>query len=299
MAAELRLLLGLAALVAALSVPGRAQPQAAAPEAVDACPAERGCKVADGYYRIVLPPQAAPGRRLGAIMYFHGYQGSAEETVADRGLVAVAQRLGVALVAPHGAGRTWSFPGSPAHNRDEFAYVGQVLDDAVQRFALDPGRIMASGFSQGGSMVWYLACRMPSRFAAFAPIAGAFWEPLPERCAGPRPRLIHVHGMSDTTVPLAGRRLRHGNKQGSLFSSLAVLAPGGCAARWAEAVRTGAPPQRLACRVAAGCDDGARLELCLHAGGHMADPAWIERAWGLMMAAAVPSAPAGAKLTFP
>jgi polyhydroxybutyrate depolymerase len=158
---------------------------------------------------------------------------------------------------------------------------------------------MASGFSQGGSMVWYLACRMPARFAGFAPIAGAFWEPLPPDCAGPRPNLVHVHGTSDMTVPLAGRPLRSGYRQGDVFKSFAILAPGGCTAPWAAEVARAGPPQSLTCRLAQGCGGSARLELCLHAGGHMADPAWVERAWALTMTKDARPTTARAKLTFP
>lgn len=261
--------------------------KAADRKAVDSCPAEGGCPIEGGSYRIILP-QVPAGQRSSAILYFHGYQGSAEETIADQGLVGVAQRLGVALIAADGMGRTWSYPGSPGHNRDEFAYVGRVLDDVARRFPVDPSRIMASGFSQGGSMVWYLACRMPARFAGFAPIAGAFWEPLPRGCAGPRPNLIHVHGRSDTTVPLAGRSLRSGYRQGDVFKSLAILAPEGCTASWAAdswATEREAPadPPALTCRLASGCAGPARLELCLHTGGHIAAAAWVERAWRLIM----------------
>lgn len=259
----------------------------------DACPADSGCSVASGSYRIALPPQAAAGRKVGAILYFHGYQETAEAVITDPGLTAVARRLGVALIAPDGAGRSWSFPGSPAKQRDEFAFVGQVLDDVAARFPVDSRRILASGFSQGGSMVWYLACRMPRRFAAFAPMAGAFWEPLPEGCDGPRPPLIHVHGTSDMTVPLAGRTLRQGSKQGDVFKSLAVFAPGGCTAGWAEAVRTAPAPASLVCRLATGCESPARLELCLHGGGHVADAVWVERAWRLTMPTSPPASAAG------
>lgn len=260
------------------------------------CPADSGCKVESGSYRILLPPEAASGQRYGAIVHFHGYQGSAIETISDPALVAVVRRLGVALIAPEGLGRSWSFPGSPARNRDEFPYVAQVLDDAARRFPVDPGRLMASGFSQGGSMVWYLACRMPSRFAAFAPIAGAFWEPIPENCAGPRPNLLHVHGTADATVPLAGRALRQGYRQGDVFKSFATLAPGGCTAALAGAERVGIPGPALTCRLASGCGGSARLELCLHDGGHFVDAAWVERAWRLAMPAAQT---AGAGLTSP
>lgn len=284
-----------AALLAALATCGPARAQPAANPA-DSCREAGGCQVAGGYYRLVLPRRAEPDRPVGAIMFFHGYQGSAEEVIADAGLGAVAERLGVALIAPAGAGRSWSFPGSPARHRDEFAFVAAVLDDATGRFPLDPAQIMASGFSQGGSMVWYLACRMPRRFAAFAPIAGAFWMPLPRDCVGPPPNLIHVHGTADSTVPIAGRSLRGGYRQGDLFESFAILAPGGCTASWSAAVSHPGPPGAPACRLAPGCGGAGRLELCLHAGGHFADPAWVERAWRL----AIPNrAAAGAALTSP
>jgi polyhydroxybutyrate depolymerase len=270
----------LAALFAAL-VPAFAQAPAAP------CSADGACTVASGGYRIVLPPSSAADGKIGAIFFFHGYGGSAGETVSDANLTAVAHRLGVALIAPDGLDRSWSFPGSPSRNRDEFSFVTQVLEDVMARFPVDPRRIMASGFSQGGSMVWYLACRMPQRFAAFAPIAGDFWQPVPESCAGPRPNLIHFHGLADTTIPLAGRALRSGARQGDLFRGLAVLAPGSCTASWEADVRKAGQPEGLACRRARGCGGDALLELCLHAGGHFVDAAWVERAWH----AAMPAAP--------
>ncbi len=46
--------------------------------APDGCPSEDGCTVANGHYRILLPPEPEPGWRYGAIMFFHGYQETAE-----------------------------------------------------------------------------------------------------------------------------------------------------------------------------------------------------------------------------
>lgn len=271
-------------LAALLALAGAAFAQA--PEAP--CGAQR-CDVESGSYRILLPAGVPAGDRVGAILFFHGYGGSADEVVSDAALASVAQRLGVALIAPDGIGHSWSFPGSPARNRDEFAFTEQVLADVTARFPVDPRRIMASGFSQGGSMVWSLACRMPQRFAAFAPIAGDFWQPLPESCALPRPPFIHVHGLADRTIPLAGRSLRPGVRQGDLFKGFAVLAPDGCTAAWEDEIRSAGPPEGLACRRARGCSGPALLELCVHAGGHVAEAGWVERAWR----SAMPPAPAG------
>ncbi len=274
-----RWLLWLALAGIVLAGPGRADP-------VEACPGERGCQVEGGHYRLILPDAAPPGDSRAALMFFHGWQGSAEETVADPGLRALATRLGIALIAPDGAGRTWSYPGSPGRHRDEFAFVGRVLDDVAARFPVDSRRIMASGFSQGGSMVWYLACRMPGRFRAFAPVAGAFWEPLPASCTGPRPALVHTHGTADGTVPLAGRALRSGFRQGDVFRSLAILDPQARAVTVADFVPS---PDALSC-LRPSTAGTTPLELCLHPGGHVVDPAWIERVWRLTMGGQDPRA---------
>ena len=60
--------------------------------------------------------------------------------------------------------------------RDEGAFARAVLDDLAQRYAVDRKRVLMTGFSRGGSMVWDIACHDPAGFAAFAPAAGAFWR---------------------------------------------------------------------------------------------------------------------------
>jgi polyhydroxybutyrate depolymerase len=184
-------------------------------------------------------------------------------------------QLGVLLIVPHGEGETWSYPGSPAQNRDEFAFVHEVLDDVEKRLPIDLKRLTASGFSQGGSMVWYLACRMGLRFSAFAPIAGAFWRPHPTRCDGGPVFLTHVHGINDHTVPMEGRELRGGQyRQGDVREGLKLFLKGN-ACEAPPAVRT---ESVLACEIWRGCDSGREVRLCLHRGGHDFDPRFVEDA---------------------
>ena len=132
---------------------------------------------------------------------------------------------------------------------------------------------MASGFSLGGSMVWQLACRMPSRFAGFAPIAGAFWRPLPKGCrAGPTPHLFHIHGTADRTVPLAGRPIRQTFHQGDTFKSIDV---------WFGGARPTTPAyleNGFECRLFASGEAGG-VELCLHDRGHEYRTEWFALGW--------------------
>lgn len=245
-------------------------------ERAAACGATSDCGVEGGQYRIRMPAVAKPGAGgIPAILFFHGWQSTAEEAMSDSDLAALGERLGVAVIAPEGRGKTWSYPGSPGRLRDEFAFVDAVLRDVVPRFGLDAGRLLATGFSQGGSMVWWLACRMPERFAVFAPVAGAFWEPLPAQCAGPKPTLLHLHGTSDTTVPMAGRWIGRQWKQADVRQSFAVLG-GQCPPLKAETV---SGESFLACESTGPCGGSRELELCLHKGGHEFSVDWVERAW--------------------
>lgn len=245
-----------------------------------ACGTDSDCRVVNGSYRVRLP--ATPSERpFGATVFFHGWQQSAEDVMNDQALTAVAERLGVALVALDGEQKTWSFPSSPHYYRDDFNYVYTVREDIGVRFPIDRTRLLGAGFSQGASMLWYLACRQPRLFTAFAPVSGAFWRPAPRTCAAPLPVLLHLHGVADTTVPLKGREVAPGIRQDSVRDSFAVLGPSAplnVLPRVAANFISGAP---LTCERSAQRPDGGLLELCLHAGGHEFIATWIEHAWHL------------------
>lgn len=172
-----------------------------------ACGNDVPCEVEDGQY-LAVPPDAWDGTSpLPATVYFHGWQSTAAATYDNEHLRRAFDDAGVLLVIPDGRDKTWAHVGSPSRARDELAFMDQVMDDLRRRFPIDEDRLLVTGFSQGGSMVWDMACYRGARFAAFAPIAGAFWEPLPESCGTPV-NLRHVHGTSDTVVPMAGRPIR-------------------------------------------------------------------------------------------
>lgn len=256
-------------------------PHPAPVPAMDGCGPNSPCRLPEGRYRVRMPSGWDGRSRVGAIIHLHGYRGTAARTIDHPGLVRVTSELGLALIAPQGAGRSWSFPGSPSRRRDDVAFIGAVLDDAVERHSIDPDRIMASGFSVGASMVWYLACHLGDRFIGFAPVAGAFWEPLPERCPGPEPNLIHVHGTSDAVVPMAGRAIGDVARQGDVRQGLALwFDKGGCAAEVPREIRPDGTEDGLdlVCDRRTHCA-GRTIELCLHSGGHRFEAAWVKRAW--------------------
>ncbi len=239
------------------------------------CGEEMPCEIDNGEYYIHLPKTPQAGEPLGAIFYLHGFRGKAVNAVRNESFRRMADELGVAFVAVQGVNGTWSFPTSPRSLRDEFVFFDTVLEDLSDRFGVDRDRTLLSGFSSGGFMTWYLACEDAGRFSGYAPIAGAFWEPLPDTCASENPYLFHVHGTTDTVVPLAGRWLGGGQwKQGDVFESFDVWRrQNGLDKTEPEKLSDG----NLTCE--RWQPKAGFLELCLHDGGHNVRASWIRRAW--------------------
>lgn len=240
------------------------------------------CTVAGGTYQIELPPAAPAAPGLPAVEFLHGWGASGDAMMANRPMVEALLARGYAVIAPDGLardggpGRTWDFlPGRPAR-RNEAAFLMAVADDAAARFGLDRGRMLLAGFSIGGSMTSYVACSTPGAFAAYAPVAGSFWDPLPASCAGPV-RLLHTHGWTDSTVPLEGRRIGEaGLTQGDVFASMAIWRQtNGCSARRPDAFgRAG----EIAWRRWTDCTPGSGLEFALHPGNHLVPEGWADLA---------------------
>ncbi len=241
------------------------------------------CAADGGIYHIELPADPAEGQP--ALMFLHGFGSSGEGTLRNRGMVDAALERGYAVIAPSGTemegrgGRRWSFhPARPAV-RDEIAFLTAVRDDAARRHGIDAKRTLLGGFSIGGSMASYLACARPDTFAAYAPVAGGFWRPHPDGCAGPV-RLLHTHGWSDGTVPLEGRVLRGTDlddpaavAQGDIFTTLEIWRDvNDCAGLRADAFEIEDLYWR---RDWTTCSAGTALSFALHPGGHGVPPFWI------------------------
>ncbi len=239
------------------------------------------CLVEHGYYLVHAPAGWDGKSRLPTVLYLHGRGETAEDAIGNAAFMRFADEAGLLFVAGNGEGKVWSFPGSPGHNRDELAYLTTVLDDVAKRYPVNSSRLWASGFSQGGSMVWYAACNMAQRFVAFAPVSGDFWRPMPTECHSGPVDLRHVHGTADETVPLRGRSLDGGlYRQADLGQSLDVLRGlDHCKPAWvSEPGEDGTRCDRFT-----QCDTGRSLQVCFHDGKQVMNVAYLRAAWNWIM----------------
>lgn len=240
-----------------------------------ACGPDSDCVVDGRTYRIRMPEH--PAGRVGAILFIHGHGGHASDIMEDEELAQAVSGLGLALIAPQSAGVGWTMrriaSRPPSDDLVEPAFMDRVMEDAAARFPIDRSHVMASGMSAGGMVVWYLACYRRDAYAGFAPIAGTFWSVMPDDCGAPPAWLRHIHGRQDPTVPLHGRMLRGGAKQGDVFEAIAMFASAGGFGLPRQAVIDGQD-----CELR-GNARGDVLELCLHDGAHDYRVSDIVSAW--------------------
>ncbi|KAG5931723.1 hypothetical protein E4U53_001641 [Claviceps sorghi] len=106
-----------------------------------------------------------------------------------------------------------SWQGAPyaAAGVDDVAFTLDLVSRLQDRFCVDESRVYASGHSNGAGFCSVLACSRQAgpRFAAFAPISGAFYTAYhsDDQCHAaslPRP-MFEVHGTGDTQIPYEGR----------------------------------------------------------------------------------------------
>ncbi len=229
----------------------------------------------EGDYRLSLPDGEGP---FPAVIALHGWGGRAGDLIASPAMAAPFLARGWAVIAPQGlprrpgdAGGTWNSRGA-AGTRDDVAFLRAVAEDAAARAPLDRARMLLSGFSGGGMMVWRIACDAPGIFAAYAPVAGLLWRPLPDRCSGGF-RMLHTHGWADDVVPLEGRTVGGGAAtQGDLFQGLDLLRDVlGCPAEAPTDSRARGPFLIREWD----CPDGD-LAFALHPGGHLVPEGWAD-----------------------
>ena len=139
------------------------------------------------------------------LLAFHGAGGNGPFMEGYSGLSGPATRRGMLVAYPTAdpARRRWTLAGDPAGAADDVAFVAALLGALERRFCADPEHVYATGVSNGGGFAAHLACRLPGRLAAIAPVAGAYRV---EACPGAGPlSVLEIHGTSDDSAPYAGR----------------------------------------------------------------------------------------------
>ena len=168
-------------------------------------------------YVVRAPKGAADSDSLPLVFVLHG-RGADANDLAD---LAPMMGSGYRFVFPNAPepfepapgftfGYTWfdGWPAEPSSIKRSRELLMIFIDEILQRYKTPPGKVILSGFSQGGLMSLDVGFRTKQKLAGIVVMSGALYEDDPPNFSNEIPVLI-VHGTSDDMIPvLAARRAR-------------------------------------------------------------------------------------------
>ena len=169
--------------------------------------------LAMSFYRIqstrpteVYVPASADGKTpLPLILALHGLGGDAAGTRSFFPLEPLAESRGFLVCYPNGTvdasgTRFWNGPDFLSFSdpdMEDAGYLRSVIEEIQRRFAVDPKRIYATGFSSGGAMSHRLALEQADLIAGIASVSGRTYYD-PNRCHPTQPvHVLQIDGSAD------------------------------------------------------------------------------------------------------
>jgi len=155
-----------------------------------------------------LPADGTPPTAL--VLAFHGGGGTAAGFQDYATLDAVADTEGFLVVYPESLDGNWN--DGRLHTAidgiekvDDVAFVADLIDQLTRDHAIPPGRVFATGISNGGMLCHRLACELSDRIAAIATVAAPMPEDLAPLCRPSRPvSILTLPGNRDPIMPFDG-----------------------------------------------------------------------------------------------
>lgn len=183
-------------------------------------------------YILRLPKDAPPGPRP-LVIALHGALQPAGVMQRYLDLDAVADREGFVVAYPRGLNLLWNDGRSSVagfipilRKRDDARFVLDLLERLEAEGIADPSRAYLMGFSNGGFLTAFVACRYADRFAAYATLMMTVPVGYAETCQPSKPvPILMMNGTYDPIVPMFGRptpgaRLMSASESAALFARL-------------------------------------------------------------------------------
>lgn len=234
-------------------------------------------------FRVHVPTGYDAARAAPVVLVFHGGGGTGRFIQRQSRMDSVADRYGFIAVYPDGRHRTWNAGAcceeAMRRNVDDVKFVDDLLTALQARLAVDARRVYATGFSNGAMLTHRLACELPHRFAAIAPVSGVIMVP---ECPGRNGVSVMVfHGTADPRSLWEGGLGDKDPSKGTRESIPATMdrlkSRYACAAESRVSFQRGA----VTCTTRPQCRDDVEVTLCrVEGGGHQwpgGEPVWSDR----------------------
>ena len=160
-------------------------------------------------YRLHVPAHLA--ERPALVVVLHGGGGTSAQAERHCRFSPLSDQEGFLVMYPEGVDRSWNDGRladiSTAHsqNLDDVGFLRAAVEETVRNYRVDPGKIYATGISNGGFMSSRLGAEAADLFSAIAPVVGGIPKDWGEDWAPSQPlSVMIVQGTKDPLVPYQG-----------------------------------------------------------------------------------------------
>jgi polyhydroxybutyrate depolymerase len=154
-------------------------------------------------YQVIVPARYDGRKPMPLVFALHALTVPYVVVPALSGFPDMAKRYDFITAVPSGRldGATPYWLAAPSDDNYDVEFLGALLDRLVADFCIDSARVYSTGISNGAQMSSLLACRMPDRITAVAPVAGVEFY---DSCRGRPVPVIAFHGLKDPIVTYVG-----------------------------------------------------------------------------------------------
>jgi phospholipase/carboxylesterase len=159
-----------------------------------------------GGFWLYVPENYSSERTWPLVMALHGGSGTGRLFLWS--WLRDARTRGAILVAPTSIGNTWALMGADTDTPN----LTRILESVRTRWNVDPGRVLLTGMSDGGTFSYVSGLESDSLFTHLAPISASFHPLLAQMADADRTRglPIHIiHGALDWMFPVDLARQAH------------------------------------------------------------------------------------------
>ena len=119
------------------------------------------------------PPAYRPGSPVPLVVVMHGRPSTPAQVRDDSHMSETADAEGFLVAYPAGVDGGWRTR-LGVQETDDLTFMRAMVDQLVDTWSVDPARVYAAGFSNGGAMSYRLGAEASDVFAAVAPVSGQF-----------------------------------------------------------------------------------------------------------------------------
>jgi phospholipase/carboxylesterase len=159
-----------------------------------------------GGFSLYVPEYYGDDRPWPLVVALHGGSGNGRAFLWS--WLRDARSHGAILLSPTATGRTWALMGEDADTPN----LMRILEVVRGRWRVDPGRMLLTGMSDGGTFAYVSGLQSGSPFTHLGPVAAAFHPLLLEFADAERVRglpIYLVHGALDWMFPVQVARTAH------------------------------------------------------------------------------------------